>query len=245
MKSNVNKKIIIDKGHPIYMGIDVHKRTWSITLVHQGETIQKVTVPADWLTFRKFLEGYQDYEVRSVYEAGFSGFWLHRKLESLGVINIVTAPNKLPVQVGDRVKTDKRDSEKLARYLSKDLLKGIYIPSEKQVEHRHLLRAREQLKRKRQAIINQIKGTLHQYGLEVETPGLTLKACKRITSMDLSESVKSTIEIQLKVFEVLTMQMKELVHKAETIALSEMYRADYELLRTVPGLGPLGALSLL
>lgn len=121
MKSNINKEIVLDKEHPIYMGIDVHKKTWSISLIHRDEIIKKSTLPAEWMVFEKFLAPYRGYKTYSVYEAGFSGFWLHHKLEGHGVKNIVTAPNKLPVVVGDLVKTDKRDSLKLAHYLSKDL----------------------------------------------------------------------------------------------------------------------------
>lgn len=245
MENNNVKEIILDKEHSIYMGIDVHKETWSISLIHRDEIIKKATLPAEWMVFEKFLTPYRGYTIQSVYEAGFSGFWLHHKLEGYGVKNIVIAPNKLPVVVGDLVKTDKRDSLKLAHYLSKGLLKAIYIPSPQQFENRNYLRTREQLKRKRVATINQVKGLLNQYGLSVSSIGLTLKACQEIRQMNLPEAIRSTIEVHLKIFKTLSSEMKVLVREAERKALSETYRRDYELLRTVPGLGRLGALALL
>lgn len=38
------KDIVLDKTQPIYMGIDVHKKTWSVTLIHQGQPVQRVTI---------------------------------------------------------------------------------------------------------------------------------------------------------------------------------------------------------
>lgn len=56
-------------------------------------------------------------EVRSAYEAGFSGFVLHRALEKAGIDNLVVHAASIEIASRDRVKTDRRDSLKIAEQL--------------------------------------------------------------------------------------------------------------------------------
>ena len=98
------------------MGMDVHKKKYSISFVHCDQFVRRVTIEATELALQKLVKNYQGFDIRSVYEAGFCGFHLHYFLQELGVKNMVVSPNKLPVVTGDKVKTDKRDSLKLATF---------------------------------------------------------------------------------------------------------------------------------
>ena len=60
---------------------------------------------------------------------GFSGYVLHRKLENAGIRNIVVNPASIAIASNDKVKTDLRDSKKLAVELSDKRLGAIYIPT--------------------------------------------------------------------------------------------------------------------
>ncbi len=62
--------------------------------------------------------------------AGFSGFVLHRELVKQGINNIVVHAAGVEVAVNNRVKTDKRDAQKLAALLEAGRLKGIGIPTQ-------------------------------------------------------------------------------------------------------------------
>ncbi len=123
--------------------MDVHKKKYSISFIHCGQFIRRVTIDGSEQAVLKLLKNYNRFELYLVYEAGFCGFHLHYYLESLGVHNTVVAPNKLPVIQGDRVKTDKRDSLKLASFLGKGLLKSINIPSKEVLNLRQMLRTRD------------------------------------------------------------------------------------------------------
>ena len=74
------------------------------------------------LFLRKYFPGAQ---IKTAYEAGFSGFVLHRYLTQNGVENIVVNAASIEVASRDRVKTDKRDAVKIAKQLSSGFLKGI------------------------------------------------------------------------------------------------------------------------
>ena len=79
----LNSKFPLDKTQPIFMGIDVHKKTLSISLVHQNVLIGQFTIAYDTEALKNLLNRYTDFKIFSVYEAGFSGFHLHFFLESI------------------------------------------------------------------------------------------------------------------------------------------------------------------
>ncbi len=91
---------------------------------------------------RHLHKNYQGAKYKSVYEAGFCGYWI----SSNGTENIIVNPGDLPTKNNEkRRKTDKIDSRKLARELQSGTLEGIYIPSEEDESLRVLNRLRMQL----------------------------------------------------------------------------------------------------
>lgn len=237
-------KIILDSLQPIYMGMDVHKATWSITLIHQEQVIFRATIPANIEGFLKLLESYRMCRILSVYEAGFSGFHLHYALERAGITNIITPPNKIPVLAGDRVKTDRIDSLKLATFLSKGLLKAIYVPSEEQINLRQFLRSREQLKRHRQCLLNQIKSLLFQHGIKIDVRGMSLKEKKKLETTPLPLAIRFSIDRHFILLDQVTSQMKALVEMLENTIQNTPYVSSYNRLQSVPGIGRLVAAAL-
>ncbi|MGZ6565572.1 MAG: CRISPR-associated endonuclease Cas2, partial [Solirubrobacteraceae bacterium] len=85
--------------------------------------------------------------VRACYEAGPTGFALYRAASVAGVGIEVVAPGKTPRPSGDRVKTDRKDAERLARLLVAGSLEPIAVPGEWVEAVRHLSRTREQVRR--------------------------------------------------------------------------------------------------
>ena len=90
------------------------------------------------------------------YEAGPTGYGLHRLIESLGHTCLVVAPSLVPKKAGDRVKTNRRDAEGLAKLLRAGELTSVWVPDERHEAMRELSRAREatraDLTRKRQQV---------------------------------------------------------------------------------------------
>lgn len=85
--------------------------------------------------------------VRAAYEAGPTGFGLARAATAAGVEMLVAAPSKTPRAKGDRVKTDRKDAERLARLLLAGQLKPVVVPPDWLEAIRHLSRTREQVRR--------------------------------------------------------------------------------------------------
>lgn len=90
------------------------------------------------------------------YEAGPTGYGLQRLIESLGHTCIVVAPSLVPSRPGDRIKTNRRDAEVLARLLRAGELTAVWIPDARHEAMRELTRARDaarqDLTRKRQQV---------------------------------------------------------------------------------------------
>jgi transposase len=84
--------------------------------------------------------------LRACYEAGPTGFALYRAAEAAGVPLEVVAPSKTPRAPSDRIKTDRKDAELLARLLLAGQLKFVTVPSASFEAARHLCRAREQVR---------------------------------------------------------------------------------------------------
>ena len=153
-------------GERVYVGIDVHKATYTVTCVCQRRIVKTATVPADpapcAASLRRWFPGAT---LASAYEAGFSGFVLHRALTAAGITNLVVNPASVAVAANDRVKTDRRDSKKLALDLADGRLRGIYIPTEAEELARLLPRTRAQIVEHRATLARQIKAKLYQFGL--------------------------------------------------------------------------------
>ena len=116
----------------IYVGMDVHKDSIVIAVAREsrapakkiGRNCQRLAETTQRIEKSKENGG----ELHVCYEAGPTGFGLCRRLREAGIDCIVVAPSLVPCKVGDRVKTDRRDAEKLAHFLRSGDLKRFATP---------------------------------------------------------------------------------------------------------------------
>ena len=102
--------------------------------------------------------------MRCCYEAGPTGFGLHRELTAAGIDCVVVAPSLVPMKAGDRVKTDRRDAVKLARFLRSGDLTAVYVPDEATEAMRDLERARDDAKKAERVARHQLGKFLLRHG---------------------------------------------------------------------------------
>jgi len=129
-----------------FVGLDVHKETIAVAVAEAGAgparslgTIPHTPEAVAQLVRKLGVPG----RLRCCYEAGPCGYALYRQLRARGVACQVVAPTLIPVRPGDRVKTDRRDAEKLARLLRSGDLTAVWVPDEAHEALRDLVRARE------------------------------------------------------------------------------------------------------
>lgn len=132
-----------------FLGLDVHAASITVALAEpQGEVRALGTIPNDPEAVARLIRKLGDpATLRVCYEAGPCGYPLYWQLTALGVGCIVVAPTLVPVKAGDRIKTDRRDAEKLARSFRSGELTPVWVPDAAHEALRDLVRAREAAKR--------------------------------------------------------------------------------------------------
>ena len=131
-----------------FLGLDVHAETIAVAIAEpEGEVRSLGTIPNRAESIRKLIRKLGPAEkLRACYEAGPTGYVVYWQLAELGIHCDVVAPTLVPVKAGDRVKTDRRDAEKLARCYRSGDLTAVWVPDEGSEALRDLVRAREAAK---------------------------------------------------------------------------------------------------
>jgi transposase len=129
-----------------YVGLDVHARSIHAAAidVESGE-LRRARFGGGSDEVIAWLGGLPQ-PLRGCYEAGPTGFALYRAAEAAGVAVEVIAPSKTPRAPGDRIKSDRKDAELLARLLLAGQLKAVAVPPPAFEAARHLARSREQVR---------------------------------------------------------------------------------------------------
>jgi len=239
-------------GQDIFVGIDVHKKSWMITILTEDiehKTFSMSPQSSNLISYlrRTFPQGHYI----CAYEAGFSGYWLQQELTNKGIRCIIVNPADVPQRDKDRRnKTDKVDSRRIAKALRNGQLEGIYVPKTEDIENRSLVRTRQAMVKNQTRCKNRIKSLLYLYGVEIteeqvqsywsgnyirklEATGLLGPAAKT-SLMILIEELKNIKDLLCR----LEMQIREL-------SRSQGYIDKVELLKTVPGVGLITAMILL
>jgi transposase len=144
-----------------FVGFDTSKLRHAVAIADNGRTGEvrffgeiENTAAATAKLVRKLAAKYE--RLTFCYEAGPTGYGLHRQIQSLGHECVVVAPSLVPKRPGDKVKTNRRDAVSLARLLRANELTAVWVPDGRHEAMRDLTRAREtamlDLRSKRQQV---------------------------------------------------------------------------------------------
>jgi transposase len=151
-----------------YIGLDVHKETIAVSIAPQDSTeVRRYGIIGGSLdAVDKLVKklSQEDIELRLVYEAGPCGFVICRHLRAKGVHCDLVSPSLIPRKASDRVKTDRRDADQLARLYRAGELTAIHVPDQEDEAVRDLVRARTSAVVDQRKARNRLKGFLLRLG---------------------------------------------------------------------------------
>ena len=239
-------------GQTIYLGIDVHMKRWKVAVFTQSAFFKIFSQDADPDILVKYLHrNFPNGKYKSVYEAGFCGFWIHESLEKAGIENIVVNAADVPTSDKDKKqKYDKVDARKLGLSLRSDSLHGIFIPNRMQQEVRNLLRTRYRLVRDVAKCKSRIKSQLHFLGIKIppkwSTGHWSGKFINWLKQLSFETTAgKLAFSVQLKQLCQLRILLADLNKKLRQLSKQQQLNHQVDLLLSVPGVGLISALVLL
>jgi len=225
-----------------YVGLDVHKDTVTIAVAdegRQGEVRIYGQVSSDLRAVEKALRkiGADGGTLHVVYEAGPTGFVLQRRLEQLGMECIVVAPSKTPGEKGNRLKTDRRDAQMLARLHRAGELTAVYVPDQSDEAVRDLTRARADAVHDLTRAKQRLKSFLLRHGYRYTGKANWSEAHRRyLRELELSAAgLKVVLEDCLRAIDQATERIVRLEEVLGTLAANWRLFPAVEALMTLRG----------
>ena len=234
-----------------YAAMDTHKKQHKIALQYPGrEEIVECTVENTAEAIRKMVSKIRKQapgDIEFCYEAGVCGFALKRRIEQLGGRCRVIAPSLVPRKPGQRVKTDRRDAQKLLAMFKAGLLTEVQAPEEPQEAARELTRLRETAKDNLKRIRHQLLKFLTRHGY-VYRPGRhwTQRHRAWLRSLEFTEPLlKEVFESYFNEMIYCAGRLESLDKEVALLADSKDYKEVVGLLCCYHGIDTLTAITII
>jgi transposase len=210
-----------------FVGLDVHADTIAVAVAEPGGEVRSHgVIPNRIESVRKLIGKLGPAKhIKACYEAGPTGYVLYWQLTQLGVACEVIAPSLVPTKAGDRVKTDRRDAEKLARCYRAGELTAVWVPDAAHEALRDLVRAREAAKK------DQLKAR-HRLGKFLLRHGWRPEGMKAWTKQHL-EWIKTHVHFDQPALEA---TLLDYLHEVEHVAtrIVKLEKAIDEAVQAAP-----------
>jgi transposase len=254
MKGAPIRKIIrrywlMTKDNRIIVGMDVHKDTIAVAVLPPGSdrVTEARTIGNDSGSIRGLVDRLSKAgSLAFVYEAGPCGYEVHRQITGMGQACEVIAPALTPVRPGDRVKTDRRDAEKLARFHRAGELTPIRVPTREEEAARDLVRIREDSLSDRLRARHRLGKFLLRQGRvyrETKSWGVAHRKWYKAQRFEF-EPLQRTFEGYVRALEEAEARLEVLDRQVRDVAEREPYLTTVKCLRCLKGIDTLGAITL-
>ena len=252
----MQRKAISFKGQKIFIGIDVHKKKWHVTVLTEAGYKRTYSQNASARELFDFLDRhFPGGEYHAVYEAGFTGTSTRHDLLSLGIDCIIIHAADVPTtQYESVMKTDKIDSEKLAKALRSRQLHGIFVCPDDGLDDRSLVRARKNIQKDLVSYKLRIRHLLFTNGVEIPGCHLDERGRARWTNaftewlksdVELISGTRQSLDVNIDMMLLLKQSLLDVEKRIKAMAGSGRYRENFELLCSIPGIGWTVAITLL
>jgi transposase len=227
------------------VGLDVHaSRIVAVALDAETGELQSFGLPGCPVEAARFCAGLPA-PVRATYEAGPTGYGLARELDRRGLECVVAAPGKIPRAAAERVKTDRRDAEHLARLLLAGKLCPVRVPGEREEALRDLVRAREALRGDLMRARHRLSKLLLRHGLRYDGGAWTERHRVWLARVELDErAAQATLCDYRGAIEALLHRRSELERLIEAAVPGSPFEREVARLRCLRAIDTLSAAGL-
>lgn len=234
------------------VGVDLHKTQFTVcALTEDGEVLLQEMYLTNEEGYRAFIEEMHKEEENgytieiAVETTGNARFFKNQMEKEYFVVKVVNT-NKFKVITMSTKKTDMNDAATLAYYLMKEMLPEAHLCSQTSEEIRRMLKTRSILVSSTVKIKNQIHGMMLGYGIETKAAQFQSKRKRQELINDLanhyfSDFTASSLKVMLDILDNLSEEIKKVENQiADMVKENE----DVELLKTIPGVGPINATTI-
>ena len=246
-----NQKVSFE-GQCLYVGIDVHKKQWSVSIFSSELHHKTFSQPPSPGALKSYLDQhFPQAKVTCAYEASKFGFWIQRELSSFGYDCLVVNPADIPTSNKEASgKTDPIDSRKIGKTLRSGLLTSIHVPALFTEGDRQLFRYRKKLWSDLIKVKNRIKDKLLFAGIDVpqelEGSNWTKAFLKWLKELQIpAPSTRLTLDLLLDQYHFLYKHILKVSTQVRHLQRLPRYKDNAKLLRAIPGIGPLTTVQLL
>lgn len=239
-------------GQTVYVGMDIHKASWNLGIHLNDMFVKNVHQKPNPTTMAHYLkQHFPNAKYKAAYEAGKFGFWIQRQLTALGIECLVVNPADIPKSQKDTLqKTDPRDARNIGLRLQTGSLKGIHIPGEQQEADRVFFRHRKRIWKDLTRCKNRIKGLLAFSGIDIpvqyDNANWSHNFINWLKTLDcMQQSRRMGLDYMVSQMEFLRKELLSISNAIRKMMREQRYNKNYYLLRTIPGIGPLTAASIL
>jgi transposase len=240
------------EGQTVFVGMDIHKSSWNLGIYLGDMYVRNIhQKPNPHIMSQYLQQHYPGARYVATYEAGKFGFWIQRQLKSLGIECIIVNPADIPKSQKDTLqKTDPRDARNLGLRLQAGVLRGIHIPDEQQEADRIFFRHRKRIWKDLTRCKNRIKGVLAFSGIDIpeqyDNASWSHNFINWLKAVDCKQTTRRTaLDYMITQIEFLRRELLSISNAIRKMMREQRYKNNYYLLRTIPGIGPLTAASIL
>lgn len=235
-----HKEIKLLPGEHIGIGLDAHKKTFSVCLwsVEHDREVKRWTQPSDCEALKRKLEPLRSHVRQITYEAGPTGFVLARSLAADNWPVTVTAPAEIPTS-RNAPKSDKQDARQLARLASKNMLDSCWVPSVEHEDERRIVRMRGRCVVDKCRAQMRIKSLLLSAGI-AEPAGLehwSKAGIEQLRQLKCSKDTRVYLNIALQQLDHALMLVRLCNTQLLKIADRPHNCKDVQVLTAIPGIG--------